>query len=215
MTFMSGILISFEGGEASGKSTQVARLVRRLEATGQPVTVVHDPGTTEAGKAIRQLLLHARESKSLNDMTELLLFGASRSQLISEIIRPALAQGRVVVSDRFADSTAVYQGHARGLSAQFIGELERFLLGEIRPKLTFVLDLDLPTMRKRQLRRVRPVNQPDRLEQLPDEFHQRVREGYLELARREPDRIRLVDASLPENEIEEIIWKECNAILSC
>jgi len=89
------------------------------------------------------------------------------------------------------------------------------LLGEIRPKLTFVLDLDLPTMRKRQLRRVRPVNQPDRLEQLPDEFHQRVREGYLELARREPDRIRLVDASLPENEIEEIIWKECNAILSC
>jgi dTMP kinase len=212
---MSGILITFEGGEASGKSTQVARLVRRLEATGQPVTVVHDPGTTEVGKAIRQLLLHGRESNSLNDMTELLLFGASRSQLISEIIRPALAQGRIVVSDRFADSTVVYQGHARGLSTRFIGELQSFLLADIRPKLTFVLDLDLPTMRKRQLRRVRPVNQPDRLEQLPDEFHQRVREGYLELARREADRIRLLDGSLPEKEIEEIIWKECNAILSC
>ena len=214
VSLMSGILITFEGGEASGKSTQVARLARKLEATGQPVTVVHDPGTTDVGKTIRQLLLHARESDNLNDMTELLLFGASRSQLISEIIRPALAEGRIVVSDRFADSTAVYQGYARGLSAQFIRELERFLLGEIRPKLTFVLDLDLATMRKRQLRRVRPVNQPDRLEQLPDQFHQRVREGYLELARREPDRIRLVDASLPENEIEEIIWKECNGLLS-
>ena len=211
---MSGILITFEGGEASGKSTQVARLARKLEATGQPVTVVHDPGTTEVGRAIRQLLLHARESDSLNHMTELLLFGASRSQLISEIIRPALAEGRIVLSDRFADSTAVYQGYARGLSAQFIRELERFLLGEIRPKLTFLLDLDLATMRKRQLRRVRPVNQPDRLEQLPDQFHQRVREGYLELARREPDRIRLVDATLPENKIEEIIWEECNAVLS-
>jgi dTMP kinase len=88
------------------------------------------------------------------------------------------------------------------------------LLGEIQPRLTFILDLDLATMRKRQLRRVRPVNQADRLEQLPDEFHQRVRAGYLELARREPDRIRLVDASLPESEIEEIIWKEFNAVLS-
>jgi dTMP kinase len=212
--FSPGILITFEGGEASGKSTQVARLTRRLESTGQPVTVVHDPGTTEIGRAIRQLLLHARESQSLDNSAELLLFGASRAQLISEIIRPALAEGRVVISDRFADSTAVYQGHARGLSAQFIRELERFLLGEIQPRLTFILDLDLATMRKRQLRRVRPVNQADRLEQLPDEFHQRVRAGYLELARREPDRIRLVDASLPESEIEEIIWKEFNAVLS-
>jgi dTMP kinase len=211
---MSGILITFEGGDASGKSTQVARLARKLEAAGQSVTVVHDPGTTEVGRAIRQLLLHARESKSLNDNTELLLFAASRSQLISEIIRPALAEGRIVVSDRFADSTAVYQGCARGLDQKFIRELENFLLGEIRPKLTFVLDLDLATMRKRQLRRVRPVNENDRLEQLPDEFHQRVREGYLELVRREPDRVRLIDASLPENAIEEIIWKEWNAVLS-
>jgi dTMP kinase len=211
---MSGILITFEGGEASGKSTQVARLASRLEATGQPVTVVHDPGTTDVGRAIRQLLLHARESNGLNDTTELLLFAASRSQLIGEIIRPALAADRVVISDRFADSTAVYQGYARGLSEQFIRELERFLLGEIRPRLTFVLDLDLATMRKRQLRRVRPVNQTDRLERLPDEFHQRVRDGYLQLARREPDRIRLIDASLPEDEIAEIIWKKCDAVLS-
>jgi dTMP kinase len=211
---MSGILITFEGGEASGKSTQVARLAKRLEAIGQPVTVVHDPGTTDVGRAIRRLLLHARESKNLDNNTELLLFGASRAQLISEIIQPALAEGRVVISDRFADSTTVYQGHARGLSRQFIRELERFLLAEIRPELTFILDLDLATMRRRQLRRVRPVNQADRLEQLPDEFHQRVREGYLELARQEPDRIRLVDASLAENEIEKIIWKECNAIFS-
>src|SRR5260370_18595023 len=211
---MSGILITFEGGEASGKSTQVARLARKLEVTGQPVSVMHDPGTTEVGRTIRQLLLHARESDSLNDMTELLLFGASRSQLISEIIRPALAEGRIVVSDRFADSTAVYQGYARGLSAQFIRELERFLLGEIRPKLTFVLDLDLTTMRKRQLRRVRPVNQPDRLEQLPDQFHQREREGYLELRRREPDRIRRVHPPLPRNKKKNNLLKKINGLLS-
>jgi dTMP kinase len=211
---MSGILITLEGGDASGKSTQVARLVRRLEAAGKLVAVVHDPGSTEIGRAIRQLLLHARESKSLSDTAELLLFAASRSQLIAEIIRPALAAGRVVVSDRFADSTAVYQGYGRGLDQEFIRVLEKFVLGEIRPGLTFVLDLDLATMRKRQLRRVRPVAEADRLEQLPDEFHQRVREGYLELARREPDRIRVVDASLPENELEEIVWKESNAFLS-
>jgi dTMP kinase len=211
---MSGILITFEGGDASGKSTQVARLARRLEAAGRSVTAVHDPGSTEVGRSIRQLLLHARESASLNDTTELLLFAASRSQLIGEIIRPALARGQVVISDRFADSTAVYQGYARRLNQRFIRELEKFVLGEIRPTLTFVFDLDLATMRKRQLRRVRPVNETDRLEQLPDEFHERVREGYLELARQEPDRIRVIDASLRENEIEEIIWKEWNALLS-
>src|SRR5258708_37145024 len=181
---MSGILITFEGGEASGKSTQVARLARKLEATGQPVTVVHDPGTTEVGRTIRQLLLHARESDSINDMTELLLFSASRAQLISEIIRPALAEGRIVVSDRFADSTAVYQGYARGLSAQFIRELERFLLGEIRPKLTFVLDLDLTTMRKRQLRRVRPDNQPDRPAPIPSPVHPKGGRGNFGACRR-------------------------------
>src|SRR5258708_19744073 len=167
---MSGILITFEGGEASGKSTQVARLARKLEATGQPVTVVHDPGTTEGGRALRQLLVHARESDGLNDMPEVLLFGASRSQLISEIIRPALAEGRIVVSDRFADSTAVYQCYARGLSAQFIRELERFLLGEIRPKLTFLLDLDLATIRKRQLRRGSAYHQTDTCVQFSSRF---------------------------------------------
>jgi dTMP kinase len=211
---MSGILITFEGGDASGKSTQVARLAKRLKAAGKTVTVVHEPGTTEVGQAIRQLLLYSRESNSLNDKTELLLFAASRSQLISEVIQPALASGCIVVSDRFADSTTVYQGYARGLDQAFIRALETFLLGELRPTLTFILDLDLGTMRKRQLRRVRPVNEADRLERLPDEFHQRVRHGYLQLAGREPERIRIIDASLPENEIEEIIWKEWNALLS-
>jgi dTMP kinase len=211
---MSGILITFEGGDASGKSTQVARLAERLRVAGKPVSVVHDPGTTEVGQAIRQLLLHARENRSLNHSAELLLFAASRSQLISEVIRPALSAGQIVVSDRFADSTVVYQGYGRGLSQDFIRALEEFVLNDIRPALTFVLDLDLATMRKRQLRRVRPVSATDRLEQLPDDFHQRVRDGYLELARREPSRVRLVDASLPQQEIAEIIWKEANALLS-
>jgi dTMP kinase len=211
---MSGILITFEGGDASGKSTQVTRLAERLRAEGKPVSVVHDPGSTEVGQAIRQLLLHARENRSLNHSAELLLFAASRSQMISEVIRPALDAGQIVISDRFADSTLVYQGYGRGLSLDFIQVLQDFVLGDIRPALTLVLDLDLATIRKRQLRRVRPVSAADRLEQLPDDFHQRVREGYLELVRREPGRVRLIDASLPEKELAEIIWNELHGLLS-
>ena len=210
---MPGLFLSFEGGEACGKSTQVARLVRKLESEGHQVLSIREPGSTRAGEAIRNLLLHSDQGISLTPGAELLLFGASRAQLVEEVIRPALKAGKVVVADRFTDSTTVYQGIARGLGLKFIREMEEFVCADLRPAVTFLLDLDLETIRNRRLRRVRPVNGPDRMEELPSEFHQKVREGYLLLAREFPERIKVIDAARSIGEVEAAIWKEINAIL--
>jgi dTMP kinase len=210
---MPGLFVSFEGGEACGKSTQVARLIRKLESLEHQVLSIREPGSTQAGEAIRNLLLHSDQGISLTPAAELLLFGASRAQLIEEVIRPALKGGKIVVADRFSDSTTVYQGIARGLELKFIRELEEFVCAGLRPAITFLLDLDLETIRNRRLRRVRPVNAPDRIEELPLEFHGKVREGYLRLAREFPERIKVIDAARPIDEVEAAIWKEINAIL--
>ena len=124
---MPGHFVSFEGGEACGKSTQVARLVRKLESLGREVLSIREPGSTHAGEAIRNLLLHSDQGISLTPAAELLLFGASRAQLVEELIRPGLNAGKIVVADRFTDSTTVYQGIARGLDLKFIRELEKLL----------------------------------------------------------------------------------------
>src|ERR1700756_2341622 len=210
---MPGIFVSFEGGEACGKSTQVARLVRKLESLGREVLSIREPGSTHAGEAIRNLLLHSDQGISLTPAAELLLFGARRAQLIEEVIRPALKAGKIVVADRFSDSTTVYQGIARGLELKFIRELEEFVCAGLRPATTFLLDLDLETIRNRRLRRVRPVNRTDRIEELPLEFHRKVREGYLQLAREFPERIKVIDAGRSVDEVEAAIWKEINAII--
>ena len=211
---MPGLFVSFEGGEACGKSTQVARLVEKLGSIGRQVIAIREPGSTRAGEAIRNLLLHSEQGLSLTPAAELLLFGASRAQLIEEVIRPALHAGKIVLADRFTDSTTVYQGIARGIGLKFIREMEEFVCAGLRPAVTFLLDLDLGTIRNRRLRRVRPVSSPDRMEELPPEFHQRVREGYLQLAREFPERIKIVDAARSADEVEAAIWKEINAILS-
>ena len=210
---MPGLFVSFEGGEACGKSTQVARLIRKLESLGHQVLAIREPGSTEAGEAIRNLLLHSDQGLRLTPAAELLLFGASRAQLVEEVIRPGLNAGKIVVADRFTDSTTVYQGIARGLELKFIRELEHFVCAGLRPAITFLLDLDLETIRNRRLRRVRPVNGPDRIEELPLEFHRKVREGYLQLASEFPERIKVIDAARSVDEVEAAIWKEINAIL--
>jgi len=210
---MPGLFVSFEGGEACGKSTQVARLIRKLESLGHQVLSIREPGSTHAGEAIRKLLLHSDQGISLTPAAELLLFGASRAQLVEEVIRPALKAGKILLADRFSDSTTVYQGIARGLELKFIRELEAFVCAGLEPAITFLLDLDLETIRNRRLRRVRPVNGPDRIEGLPLEFHRKVREGYLELAREFPERIKVIDAARSVDEVESAIWKEINAIL--
>jgi dTMP kinase len=211
---MAGILVTFEGIEACGKSTQVKRLKRRLEAVGRKVIAVHEPGFTEIGSAIRYLLLHAKEGNTMQVVTELLLFEASRAQLVAEVIRPSLAKDNIVLSDRFYDSTTVYQGIARGLDSTFIRMINEFVVEECKPVLTILLDIDIETSLIRQMRRVRPVGVLDRMERLPAEFFEKVREGYLEIARAEPDRIKVVDASRAEDCVEQEIWDYVDALLS-
>lgn len=211
---MSGLFVTFEGGEACGKSTQVRRLALRLGKLGRQVLAVHEPGFTEIGLAIRDLLLNVAAGKTMCRETELLLFAASRAQLVREKIRPALDKGLIVLSDRFYDSTVVYQGIGRGLDLKFIDALNEFVAEGCRPDRTILLDLDVRVSRERQLRRVRPVGQPDRIELLSDAFFEKVRRGYLELARAEPDRVKLVDASGSEDQVAESIWSEINGFLS-
>jgi dTMP kinase len=204
---MPGILITFEGGEGTGKSTQLNRLAARLRAAGREVVAVNEPGTTPVGVQIRDLLLHAKEGREMHPRAELLLFAASRAQLMQEVVKPALSRAAVVISDRFTDSTVVYQGVARGLDLAFIHALNAFTTENVRPHLTILFDLDLPTAQARLRRRVRPVGTFDRMEALPTPFFQRVREGYLELARVEPERFRVVNAARRPEKVEEEVWE--------
>ena len=195
--------ITFEGTEGCGKSTQVQRLAARLEKAGIPVLVTREPGGTPIGEKIRDLLQYAPEGKAMKPETELLLFEASRSQLVREVIQPARQRGALVISDRFFDSTSVYQGVARKLDATTVTQLNRVAVGDCMPDLTFVLDVDEQTAHTR-MQKPRPA---DRMEQEPAEFYERVRTAYRELARAEPKRIILLDGSKPVDEIERSIWE--------
>jgi dTMP kinase len=201
-----GVFITLEGSEGCGKSTQVLRLAARLEQAGVRVLITREPGGTAIGEKIRELLQFAPESFAMTPETELLLFEASRSQLVRETIRPALEQGTAVISDRFFDSTTVYQGVARELAPEIVATLNNFAVGPDRPDLTIVLDVDVATARARMLRRVRPVEVVDRMEQEPIEFYERVCEAYRELAGSEPNRFVLIDGSKSPDEIENQIW---------
>ena len=202
-----GLFITFEGSEGCGKSTQVKRLAARLEADGLPVLLTREPGGTPIGEKIRDLLQFAPEGAAMRPETEVLLFEASRSQLVREVIQPALEDGRVVIADRFFDSTTVYQGAARKLDPAIVDQLNRFAVGACRPDITFILDVDVATARNRMLRRVRPVGAPDRMEQEPVEFYERVCAAYRELATREADRVHLVDGARSADEVESDLWK--------
>ena len=201
-----GAFITFEGSEGCGKSTQVKRLAARLEKAGVPTLVTREPGGTAIGEKIRDLLQFAPESFAMAPETEVLLFEASRAQLVRETIQPALEKGTVVISDRFFDSTTVYQGVARKLSPDIVATLNSFAVGNARPDLTFILDIDVEIARARMLRRVRPVAVKDRMEEEPVEFYERVCQGYRELANREPGRFILIDAVQSPEAIDDQIW---------
>lgn len=201
-----GLFITFEGSEGCGKSTQVKRLAARLEAEGMPFLLTREPGGTLIGEKIRDLLQFAPESAAMFPETEVLLFEASRSQLVREVIVPALDRGTLVIADRFFDSTTVYQGAARRLNSATVSQLNEFAVGSCRPDFTIVLDVDVKTARARMLRRVRPVGAPDRMEQEPVEFYESVCAAYRELAQREPERVRLIDGSRTADEVESEIW---------
>jgi dTMP kinase len=199
--------ITFEGSEGCGKSTQVSLLVERLMTAGIPVLLTREPGGTPIGEKIRELLQFAPESVAMTPETELLLFEASRSQLVRQVIQPALNDGTLVISDRFADSTTVYQGVARRLDPEMVSQMNHFAISDCRPDLTFLLDLDPETARKRMLRRVRPANGIDRMEQEPLKFYEEVCAAYRKLAAAEPDRFVVVDAARSVEEIEREIWQ--------
>jgi len=194
--------ITFEGSEGCGKSTQVQRLTARLERCGIPYLVTREPGGTPIGETIRELLQFAPHNSAMTAETELLLFEASRSQLVREIITPALKRGLCVIADRFLDSTTVYQGAARKLDHEIVECLNAFVVNDCVPDITFVLDVDAATA---ALRMQKP-RKADRMEQQPAEFYERVREAYRELAAREVKRIVLIDGSHGADQIENEIW---------
>jgi dTMP kinase len=197
-------LITFEGSEGCGKSIQVKRLTARLEKVGIKPLVLREPGGTVIGEAIRHLLQHSEENHGMTAETELLLFEASRSQLVREKIQPALAQDEWVICDRFFDSTTVYQGVARSLAPEFVRSLNTFAVDDCIPDLTFVLDIDRATA---QLRLGHRQKIRDRLEDESNEFHERVIRAYRELAQNEPKRVVLLDGRMSINEIESDIWR--------
>ena len=196
--------ITFEGSEGCGKSTQVGKLAARLERSGLPFLVTREPGGTAIGETIRELLQFAPHGVGMAAETELLLFEASRSQLVREIVKPSLERGLCVISDRFFDSTTVYQGAARQLDEQIVGQLNVFAVGDCVPDITFVLDIDLATAQSRMQRGAR---KPDRMEQEPTEFYEQVRESYRQLAKRESNRIVLIDGTQNPDTIDNEIWK--------
>lgn len=197
-----GKFITFEGGEGCGKSTHIERLTTRLREEGNRVLVAREPGGTEIGEQIRHILQYSQASAAMMPETELLLFCASRAQLVREIIRPALDDGRVVICDRFFDSTTVYQGVGRRLDSKAVAAINSFAIGACLPDLTLVIDLD-PRL---GLERARGRELFDRMENQSLEFYDRVRQGYRDLARRDPQRVKIVDGSQDLETVQRQIW---------
>ena len=193
-----GLFVTFEGSEGCGKSTQIRRLAAWIESQGMHCLTTREPGGTPAGDEIRHLLQHAPQGHGLVPEAELFLFAASRAQHVREVIEPALAAGHVVISDRFHDSTEVYQGVARKLDPAMTRTVNGFAIGATRPDVTFLLDMDASEGLARLASRGRPA---DRMESEPLAFYQAVREGYLRAAREEPARFAVLDATRSEKEL--------------
>jgi dTMP kinase len=208
----SGLFITLEGVEGSGKSTQAARLGDALRRAHRSVTVTHEPGGTRAGQAIRSIFLDP--AVSLEVAAELLLVLADRAQHVREKLRPRLAAGEIVISDRYSDSTIAYQGYGRGFDLTLLGDLNRLASDAIKPDLTLVLDLPIETGLERTRARVKGATRgPDRFEGEALEFHRRVREGFLAIARAEPDRVLLIDAKRALEVVHQDILNAVSALL--
>ncbi|HTW89540.1 MAG TPA: dTMP kinase [Candidatus Binataceae bacterium] len=209
----AGVFITLEGVEGSGKTTQAALLADSLRAAGHRVIVTHEPGGTRAGQAIRAIFLDP--AVSLEVAAELLLVLADRAQHVREKLKPALAAGEIVISDRYADSTVAYQGYARGVDLNFLRELNRLATDSIMPDLTIVLDCRVPTgLARIQSRMSRAAaRRPDRFEGEGVEFHTRVREGFLDLARSEPQRVTVIDSEQPLEIVSAAIRRRVDELL--
>src|ERR1700704_2504634 len=173
----AGKLISFEGSEGSGKSTQISRLAAHLQKSGREVVSTREPGGTEIGEQIRNIIVHNSKGDEMCAETELLLFTAARAQVVREVIAPALVRGAIVLSDRYLDSSTVYQGIARNLAPGPVSEINNFAVGTVMPDLTLVIDVPTEVSLARIRRRASDL--PDRMERQNIEFYQKIREGYL------------------------------------
>ena len=207
---MKGLFITFEGTEGSGKSTQIPILAERLRELGHHVRVLREPGGTPIGEEIRHTLKHSKANEAMTPEAELLLMNASRAQLVREIIRPALAAGEIVLSDRFYDSTTAYQGHGRQLDLKMVQSIINAAVGDTRPDLTLLFVLPYDVAEKRRLER--EPNLPmdirrDRIEEAGKAFFERAAKGYQAIAAAEPNRIRTVDADGTVKQISDRVWK--------
>jgi len=209
-----GRFITFEGPEGSGKSTQLRMLGERLRAAGIDVLETQEPGGTPIGVQIRHILLDSK-NRELCPTAELLLMFASRAQNVDQSILPALSEGRTVLSDRFTDSTLVYQGVGRGLGADVVYELDRIACRGLVPDMTLVIDIDPETGLARAHRRsARGDDSETRIEDQDIGFHRRVREAYQQLAADEPRRVRLIDGSQTREAVAEEVWKAVEPLLA-
>ena len=206
-------LISFEGGDGAGKSTQAALLVDRLNSAGNNAILVREPGGTPLGERLRPLI---KGEVPASPMAELLMFEAARAELVREEIRPALEAGTIVVTDRFSDSTTAYQGYGRGIDIEIIESLNRIATDGLQPHITLLLDLDpsraLARLGGENGGRVDPADQ-QKFEEQPLEFHERVTEGYRALAEKDPGRWFVIDASRPPEQIAERIWSVVGSVM--
>lgn len=201
------LFITFEGGEGCGKSVQAKALYDRLFQEGIPVILTYEPGGTLLGDEICRLLKWNADL-DITPLTELLLFNASRSQLVDKLIKPNLKEGKAVICDRFADSTTVYQGYGRGLDTKVVRRINDIAIQGTHPSLTILLDLpvDAGLIRRNNSRQ-------DRFENEDVTFHERVRQGYLKLAAEEPERFLVIDASQSKEAIADIIWQKVSRLL--
>jgi len=201
------LFITFEGGEGSGKSVQAKALYRRLTKSAIPALLTHEPGGTPFGNKLGRWLKWV-QGAALSPLVELMLFNASRAQLVTEVIKPNLKSGKVVISDRYADSTTAYQGYGRGLDLEMVKATNNAATQGLKPDLAILLDISteegLARKRKRQ----------DRFEREELSFHHRVRKGYLKMAADEPERWLVVDASQSKREITKTIWQRVSQLLS-
>jgi dTMP kinase len=210
------MFITLEGIEGSGKSTQIPAIVNHLESKGYKCVVTREPGGTVVGGQIRAVLLNP-ENKAMDPMAELMLYEADRAQHVSEVIRPSLKSGNIVICDRFSDSTVVYQGAARGIAPEIIERLNKLVLGEIEPDITFLLDLSPEKGLRRawqQIENGRRHENETRFEKETLRFHEKVRQGYLALAKKNPMRFKVIDADLSRHEVGFAIIGCLDSVLS-
>jgi dTMP kinase len=199
------LFITFEGGEGCGKSTQARALFRKLSRSGYPVLLIKEPGSTPLGQGLARWLKNA--AATIDPVSELFLFAAARARLVSQVIGPALEKGEIVISDRFADSTAAYQGYGRGLDLSFVNAVNHAATGGLRPDLIVLLDMEVEAGLGRKR------SKQDRFEREEIAFHHRVREGYLKLAAADPGRWLVLDATLPQKEVQKLIWERVKQLL--